>query len=161
MLGVIVAAAMLSMFYGQYRWLANEITTTSAAQHDAFLRANYERRVRAQMHSVADDIIAEQGKEDAASIVTLLNRAIAENETLAGLRYIGTDLGITRAGSLPDIEVSQPVIWLDENLVMTYPVTSEDEQLGVLIGSFESIRCTPNRSLSQKNSSPKKRKVGV
>jgi len=60
-LGVIVAAAMLSMFYGQYRWLANEITTTSAAQHDAFLRASYERRVRAQMHSVADDIIAEQG----------------------------------------------------------------------------------------------------
>jgi len=136
-LGVIVAAAMLSMFYGQYRWLANEITTTSAAQHDAFLRASYERRVRAQMHSVADDIIAEQGEEDAASILTLLNRATADNVTLAGLRYIGTDLGITQAGSLPDIEVSQPVIWLAENLVMTYPIGTVDEQLGTLIGSFE------------------------
>jgi len=136
-LGAIVAAAMLSMFYGQYRWLANEITTTSAAQHDAFLRASYERRVRAQMHSLADSIVAEQAAEDGTSILTLLNRVIADNETLAGLRYVGTDLGIRQAGSLPNIEISQPVNWLDENLVMTYPVATVDGQLGTLVGSFE------------------------
>ena len=58
-LGAAVAFIMLSMFYGQYRWLADEITTASAAQHEAFLRASYERRVRAQMHAVADDLASD------------------------------------------------------------------------------------------------------
>ncbi len=36
-LGIAVGVIMLSMFYGQYRWLASEIVTASAEQHDAFL----------------------------------------------------------------------------------------------------------------------------
>ena len=34
-LGVAMGIIMLSMFYGQYRWLADEIMSASAAEHDA------------------------------------------------------------------------------------------------------------------------------
>ena len=116
-LGGIVAVAMLSLFYGQYHWLANEITTASAEQHDAFLRDNYEQAVRTQMVSIADNFVAAKEGEESASTMALLNRAITNNETLAGLRYIDSDMGITQAGSLPDVDVSQPFTWLSEYLV--------------------------------------------
>jgi diguanylate cyclase (GGDEF)-like protein/PAS domain S-box-containing protein len=136
-LGVVAAVVMLSMFYGQYRWLANEITTASAVQHDAFLRDNYEQLLRAQMRSIADNLVAEQGAVDPPSTLTLLNRAIANNETLAGLRYVGANLDIRQAGSLPAVDISQPVIWLDDHLLVTLPMSNAGEQQGVLTGSFE------------------------
>ena len=40
-LGVVVTAVMLLMFYGQYRWLAYEFTTNSAAEHEALIRTSY------------------------------------------------------------------------------------------------------------------------
>ena len=136
-LGVVVAAAMLSMFYGQYRWLASEITTSGAAQHEAFLRDSYERHAQSQLHALADDLVAGHDTQDAAAIPTLLNRAIANNETLAGLRYISSGANVRQAGGLPDVDFFEPVMWLEENLVLTYPVVRADVELGVLIGSFE------------------------
>jgi len=136
-LGVAVAALMLSMFYGQYRWLANEITTASAIEHEAFLRASYERRVRADMHRLADNLAVEFGAASESNDATLLNRALADNATIAGLRFISNDLDMTQAGSLPDVEILSAVTWLPNNLVMTYPVERAEQQLGILVGSFE------------------------
>jgi len=136
-LGFVVAAIMLSMFYGQYRWLAHEITSTSAAEHDAFLRGSYERRVRAQMHTAADSLSSGADATNPASVLTILSRAIANNETLAGLRFVSADLDMRQAGSLPNVDISDAVTWLPENLVMTYPVVRANQELGVLIGSFE------------------------
>ncbi len=136
-LGFVVAAIMLSMFYGQYRWLAQEITSTSAAEHDAFLRGSYERRVRAQMHTAADSLSSEIDATNSASVLTILNSVIANNETLVGLRFISANLDMRQAGSLPDVDISDAVTWLPDNLVMTYPVVRANQDLGVLIGSFE------------------------
>ena len=127
-LGVAVATIMLSMFYGQYRWLAQEITSTSTAEHDAFLRGSYERRVRAQMHTAADSLSSEIGARNSASVLSILNRAIADNETLAGLRFISSDLDMRQAGSLPDVDISDAVTWLPDNLVMTYPVVHANDE---------------------------------
>ena len=138
MLGAIVAVAMLSLFYGQYHWLANEITTASAAEHDVFLRESYEQRLYARMHSISDNLIAERDRQDQASTLALLNRAMTDDETLAGLRYVDSDMGVSQAGSLPDVEVSQPFTWLDDRLLVTIPITVEEERLGVLTGLFES-----------------------
>jgi diguanylate cyclase (GGDEF)-like protein/PAS domain S-box-containing protein len=137
-LGAIVAVAMLSMFYGQYHWLANEITTASAAQHDVFLRESYEQRLHARMHSISDSLTAERNREDQASTLALLNRAITDDETLTGLRYVDSDMGVSQAGSLPDVEVSQPFTWLDDRVVVTLPIDTATNQTGVLVGSFES-----------------------
>jgi len=82
-LGIAVGVIMLSMFYGQYRWLANEMVTTSAKQHDAFLYASFERRVRAQLHAMADELALEFGAPDSPSVYTILNRLTTDNAMLA------------------------------------------------------------------------------
>ena len=47
-LGMAVSIIMLSMFYGQYRWLASEIVADSSAEHLTFLKQSFERRTRAR-----------------------------------------------------------------------------------------------------------------
>ena len=39
MLGVIAAAVMLAMFYGQYRWMARQIVTAGSEEHRALVEA--------------------------------------------------------------------------------------------------------------------------
>ena len=34
-LGIGVGAIMLALFYGQYQWLANELVSSSATEHDS------------------------------------------------------------------------------------------------------------------------------
>ena len=46
-LGTVVAAIMLSMFFGQYRWLAGQIMSTSYEEHRALLEASFDTHVRA------------------------------------------------------------------------------------------------------------------
>ena len=137
MLGIAVAAVMLTMFYGQYRWLANEITTASATEHAAFVRASYERRMRAQMHAVADELSAQYDTADSVFVTTVLNRALVNNQTLTGIRFVSSGQDAYQVGSLPREDIPVPVMWLPDALLMTYPVLREQQQLGVLAGSFE------------------------
>jgi diguanylate cyclase (GGDEF)-like protein/PAS domain S-box-containing protein len=136
-LGGAVAAIMLSMFYGQYRWLANEITTTSATEHDTFLRSSYESSVRAQMYTIADWLAAELEVDDSGVVTTMLNRALSDNAKITGLRFISNDFEVRQTGSLPEIDISAVVTWLPDNLVMTHPVVRAEQNLGLLVGSFD------------------------
>ena len=97
--GTAVAVIILSMFYGQYRWLANEITSSGAAEHEAFLRRNHEIGAQAQLSVIGDDLAARA--ENPAAVLTALNRALADNETLVGLRFVSRDLDMRQAGSIP------------------------------------------------------------
>ncbi len=139
-LGIAAAAIVLTMFYGQYRWLANEITTASAAEHDAFVHASYERRMRSQMHAVADELSAQNDTIDRVFVSTVLNRAIEKNETLAGIRFVSSRQDEHEVGNPPREDFSGPVMWLPDRLLMTYPVMRDQQQLGVLAGSFELVQ---------------------
>ena len=135
-LGFAIGVIMLSMFYGQYRWLANEIITTSANEYDASLRVSFERRVRAQIHAVANLMAFETDTLNSPSVLRTLNRALLENEIISGLSFNNDALGSLRAGQFLTSEFSDNITWSPDNLVMTYAVTRNDEELGILTGSF-------------------------
>jgi len=135
-LGIAVGVIMLSMFYGQYRWLANEIVTTSAMQHDAILYASFERRMRAQLHVMADEIALEIGTPNSSSVYDILNRLMIDNATLAGLRFSGADVAPVQSGEIATVPSGDTVTWLADSLIMSYPVVRNDTQLGQLWGSF-------------------------
>ena len=139
-LGIAVAAIMLTMFYGQYHWLANEITTASAAEHAAFVRTSYERRMREQMQAVADELASQYDTADSAFVAAVLNRALATNETLVGIRFVGSRQDTYEVGNPPGEDLSAPVMWIPDRLLMTYPVMREQVQLGILAGSFELVQ---------------------
>ena len=137
MLGTAMAIIMLSMFYAQYRWLANEITGISVSEHGELLEASFERRARAQTHSVADDIASSADPSDAAAVLAILNRALAENSAMTGLRFVSEESGVRQTGSMPAGSTDTPVAWLPGRLVMTYPVEIDGESLGFLAAAFQ------------------------
>ncbi len=132
--GVAVTLIMLSVFYAQYRSLAREIVTTSAADYETLLAASFERRARARLHDVADKLLAGTDAGDTITIVNRLEQAIADRAGLDGLVFEGVN-GI-RAGAGVAVPDGGAVVWLDEYLALRYPVMVNDSTVGQLGGVF-------------------------
>jgi len=54
LLGVGLTAVLLTLFYGQYRRLAEDMVQTSSAEHEAVLRESFEQRSRDELGAIAD-----------------------------------------------------------------------------------------------------------
>ncbi|MGB5164206.1 MAG: EAL domain-containing protein [Woeseiaceae bacterium] len=134
-LGAAVALVLLSMFYVQYRWLAQEIVISGAAEHNTLLAQSFERRARAQVHAAADMLLIDMDTGD--DIARSLNRSLANNPAMSGLRFSaagGTEL---HAGSFPaGIEADGAVVWLPNILVLGYPVERDGQQFATLSAAF-------------------------
>ena len=136
-LGAFLAVVMLSMVYGEYRWLANEITATSVAEHGIMRRAAFEQHASAQLRTLADRL-ARTGGTNSQQITELLDRAAAGNDLLTGLEFTGEASGTIRTGTLPAAAVGPDgSTWLADQLVVSRPVLLGDRRLGVLTGSFD------------------------
>ncbi len=144
-LSLIVVGIMLSMFYGQYRWLARGMMDTSVAQHDASLAASFEGRARAQLYRVADEIadrIGDQATDadsinGAAVVAGILGRAVRSNENLTGLRYESDQFSVIETGETAVLSSIQGTsVWKDDRLYLSYPVMQNELQIGQLKSSF-------------------------
>lgn len=135
-LGVIVAAIMLSMFYGQYRWLANQIVSTSYEEHRALLEASFERRMRADLHAIADMLPAE-GSAEPIAIRNTLSRAMTANHELNGIRFTSSGGESWTGGNYPQVPYTSETTWLDGQVLVTYPVIRDEQEIGHVSGSFE------------------------
>ena len=135
-LGVAAAAIMLSMFYGQYRWLAHQIVTTSSEQHYALMKGSFERRARSKIHGVADAIIAGSIVDDDAALQNALSRTLDEDDVLTGIRFTNSSGEFREEGSLPPGDELRATSWLNNRLLISYPVIIDDDDIGYLTGSF-------------------------
>lgn len=144
-LSLIVVGILLTMFYGQYRWLARGMMETSVAELDASLAASFEGRARAQLYRVADEItdrIGDQAGESesvngAAIIAGVLGRAVRSNENLTGLRYESDQFAVIETGDTALLTtVRGTTEWQDDRLYLSYPVIQNEVQIGQLTSSF-------------------------
>ena len=136
-LGTVVGAIMLSMFYGQYRWLARQIMSTSFEEHRTLLEDSFERRARADLHAIADALPGSLDAGNATTITGALNRALAGHPKLAGLR-LTTDAGESwSSGDFSQFDDVTEAVWLDEYLLLPYPVTADSMAVGRISGAFE------------------------
>ena len=135
-LGVVAAVIMLSLFFGQYRWLAKQIVVTSTEQHYAFLQGSFERRARSQIHAVADALPVGNATGDAGVVSLALDRALNANDGLTGIRFTSSGGQSWESGSLPVVEGLQTTTWSADRLVVSYPVIKNDKNIGYLGGSF-------------------------
>ncbi|MGI9271157.1 MAG: putative bifunctional diguanylate cyclase/phosphodiesterase [Woeseiaceae bacterium] len=135
-LGVAVGVIMLSMFYGQYRWLANEMVTTSSTEHNAFLQSSFERRIRAQMHAMSDQIAADIESTNAVPQAASLNELLAENSAITGLRVQIDGATAVQVGDVATMNSDADTAWLSDSLAMSYPIMRDEQQIGVLSGNF-------------------------
>lgn len=135
-LTLVVVGLMLSLFYGQYRWLATDIVSSSVEEHNAILEGRFEGRARAQLHRIADSVATAENRDDSASISLLLEKAALENENLVGVRYVRRGQPNLQAGSVPEQAGDQSTQWTTDNLYLTYPTTLDGNILGVLVSNF-------------------------
>ena len=136
-LGIAVAGIMLSVFYGQYQWLARQIVDTSVAEYGELVQASFERRARAQLHAAADSLEMVADSNQTSTILVALNTVLLENKSLAGVRYVDSDGQTFLAGSYPKGENDVSPIWLAEQLLISYPIIEGDTPSGVLSGAFD------------------------
>ena len=135
-LGVGVTIIMLSMFYGQYRWLASEIVARSSAEHDTFLESSFERLMRSHLSGIANDLALDVDINESGAVNRRLNRAHANDDLIAGLRYTNSASQILHSGVFPAERLTGSTTWLENELVLVVPVSSNGEILGELAGSF-------------------------
>jgi diguanylate cyclase (GGDEF)-like protein/PAS domain S-box-containing protein len=135
-LALVVIGLMLTLFYGQYRWLTTDIVASSVEEHDAILEGSFEARARARLHRIADAIAGSPDPSDTDAIFRILESATLDYGNLLGVRYVRPEMPDLIAGDIP-LEagrVSSP--WQEEFLYLRYPVRQDDRQLGVLVSSF-------------------------
>ena len=128
---------MLSMFYGQYRWLANQIVSTSYEEHRSLLESSFERRARADLHSIADRLPDDIAGGDASALHQEFNRALTTHPELAGIRLTNAAGESWFGGNYPLAVNFTETTWLEEQLLLTYPVVRDGTEMGVLAGSFQ------------------------
>jgi len=136
-LGVSVALVLLSMFYVQYRWLAQEIVISGSAEHNTFLAQSFERRARAQVHAAADAFLAGTDSSDEDDVARGLHRTLLNNPAIVGVRFSDAAGTQTFAGNFPATTQSpDAVVWQSNALVLGYPVERDGQQLGTLAAAF-------------------------
>ncbi|MGI9219742.1 MAG: EAL domain-containing protein [Woeseiaceae bacterium] len=134
-LGVCVGAIMLALFYGQNRWLADELVNSSAAEHEVVLRESFERRFRAQLHGLADELALQIESSGSDQLANTLDRMLAENNALLGLRIIVDEFAPVQVGNVP-LASANEIVWLSNSITMPYAVYQQDESIGELYGTF-------------------------
>jgi diguanylate cyclase (GGDEF)-like protein/PAS domain S-box-containing protein len=136
-LALVVVGLMLTLFYGQYKWLTADIVASSVEEHNAILERSFEGRARSQLHRIADSLAA---VTDTESISVFLEDAARQNDDLVGLQYVRPELPDSRAGDISQQTVSAPTSWQTDNLFLTHPVRQDDNNIGVLVGNFSLVQ---------------------
>jgi len=136
-LGVTVSGVMLSVFYGQYHWLAEQIVRASSAEYHLRAEANFEQQAHTQLLAAADRMHDAVSGAQAADIFLSLNTILIENENLTGVRYTNLTNQTFEAGSLPQTTNPEATIWLAQRLMITQAIIIADVEVGVLAGAFD------------------------
>jgi len=135
-LAIVVIGVMLSMFYGQYRWLANSIVETGVKQHEASLSASFERRARARLHRIADDIAALGDNPDPLLTRSVLQQGVLNNSNLVGVRYQADDGEPVEYGQIDVTGIYSGTMLRPDILFLNYPVIINDSTIGLLSSNF-------------------------
>ena len=135
---LVVIGVMLSIFYGQYRWLANGIVSSSVEQHDVSESASFERQARGQLHRIADSLAATE-IDDEGGQLQVLNQGIAVNDELVGLRFEHADGPSVQAGQVVEDPGSEGFIWRPDYLYMAYSVMRDDVEIGIVISGHSLV----------------------
>lgn len=136
-LGVAVFGVMLSVFYGQYHWLADQIVDASSAKYNTRAEESFEQLAETELHTAVDRMHEAVSSGRTADILLTLNTILIENQNLTGIRYINASNEIFDAGSVPHLANPVSTTWLAERLVITQPIIIDDIEQGVLTGAFD------------------------
>jgi diguanylate cyclase (GGDEF)-like protein/PAS domain S-box-containing protein len=128
---------LLVLFYAQYQWLARQIVHTSTQEHFEVLQRGFETRALTQAGVIAESLSDAYRAETAAEEWPIvLNRVLAANSSLTGLRFTMADGFVVQSGSLPTVAEPRSTNWLPDRLWISVPVASNQSEIGFLSAAF-------------------------
>lgn len=136
-LGIAASAIMLSVFYGQYRWLANELVETSSSEFDQMLQADFVLTARTQLEVAAAKIGETVAEEDANAIRMALNAALVDNASLTGIRLATASGQTYEAGSMPRTDTPMATTWYEQHVLTGIAFELAGDLPAVLSGAFD------------------------
>ncbi len=136
-LGIAVFGVMLSVFYGQYHWLAEQIVDASSERFKLRAEAVFEQQAREQLQAAASALPEIIDNGQAADISLALNTILIENAKLTGVR-LSTSSGQTfEAGSIPELAMPAASTWLPRRLLLEEPLAADNVDIGTLSAAFD------------------------
>ena len=136
-LGVVVTGIMLSVFYGQYRWLANQIVDASSTEYSLRAKAGFEQQARSQLRALTESLkrSAASGQDD--DLLHTLNALLSENDQLIGVRFTASTGESFEAGHYPAASNPTGTLWLADRLLLSETIEADYGKVGTLTGAFD------------------------
>ena len=134
-LGIAVSGVMLSVFQGQYRWLADQIVDASSAEYNQLVEANFEQRARTELQLAAIKLQTAASNNQSNVISLALNGIFSESQILTGVRLVDLSGRAFESGDSFESDESAAVIWLERQLLLAQPIVVNDIEIGVLYGN--------------------------
>jgi len=135
-LGTVAAVIMLSMFFGQYRWLAGQMMATSYEEHRSLLQMNFDRHSLEELRAISDALPAELAAADENAIVPALERVLISNPNLAGMQVALSTGATFTVGAYPQGEGGPDSVWLNDYLLRSGPIVRNELEIGRISGAF-------------------------
>ncbi|MCO4809956.1 MAG: EAL domain-containing protein [Gammaproteobacteria bacterium] len=135
-LGTVGAVIMLSMFFGQYRWLAGQMMATSYEEHRSLLQMNFDRHSLEELRAISDALPAELAAADENAIVPALERVLISNPNLAGMQVALSTGATFTVGAYPQGEGGPDSVWLNDYLLRSGPIVRNELEIGRISGAF-------------------------
>ena len=136
-LGIVVTGIMLSVFYGQYRWLANQIVEASSTEYSLRAEAGFEQQARAQLRALAENLKQSTTSERNDDLLRTMNALLSENDTLIGARFTASTGESFEAGHYPAANNPTGTLWLADRLLVSETIEADHGTVGTLTGVFD------------------------
>jgi len=136
-LGIAVFGVMLSVFYGQYRWLAEQIVGASSAEFTQLVEANFEQRARSELQLATNKVQNAVGDERTRDVSLALSVIFSESQNLTGVRFVDSSGQVFDSGDFFEYGDSGETVWLERQLLLSQPIIVNDSEVGVIYGAFD------------------------
>lgn len=140
-LTLVVGGLMLTVFYGQYLLLSDELVETGTRRFDSQQVEAFEQRSETELTRIAA-LIAERGEAGGspASLSGLLDSALASSTDLTGLAFVSAAGDSVAAGDVTQLPVeAAPATEIQtaaHSIILERSVDADGRNLGALYGQF-------------------------
>ena len=138
-LSAVIATAMLSVFYAQYRWLAGALVESSGEHYAASIAVGFERRELGRLQRIADSIILHNILTDEPELGGLLQAAISGDPHLVGLHFVDSAGRTTTVGEFDLAGLGAPDSLPPERQQIPFVVEEEGRVIGTLYGELSLV----------------------
>ena len=133
---IIVVVVVLSIFYSQSQWLGDVSAGTGSTLQESDRGTAFEQNAGDRLRRSAE-LLGNTATADDVEVLRFLDRTVAENGVLTGLRFAGVTGNRVQTGDAVNTGDTGSTSWTENTLYLSYPVYRDEVEVGVLTGSFD------------------------